>query len=232
MKAKLCSAICNVNFVSSGEGTRVIVCGQKVAFSTLSTEVDNDNPGGSIVGKSSRPSIGLNAENVEGCLSEMGEVSVAFSERLDNCRKEMNLVNSPLVDQSSLSYEYLMHKTSCKTNTFVSNIPPKTPVITNSNYMEKECQTTVDEFNHSLNSQKIYVHHCICQQGYTAIENIKSKISGLQSSVDSFETSLGDLDSILFSYSKAADLNKKYLAEITEYKDIFHALNSSLLQSR
>ena len=217
MKAKLCSAICNVNFVSSGEGTRVIVSGQKVAFPTLSSEVDNDNPGAAIAGKSSGPSIGLNAGNFEGCLSEMGEVSVAVCERLDNCRKEMNLVNSPLVDQYSLSYEYLMHKTSCKTNTFVSNIPPK---------------TTVDKFNHSLNSQKIYVHHCICQQGYTAIENIKSKISGLQSSVDSFETSLGDLDSILFSYGKAADLNKKYLAEITEYKDIFHALNSSLLQSR
>ena len=29
IKAKLCSAICNVNFVTSGEGTRVIVSGQK-----------------------------------------------------------------------------------------------------------------------------------------------------------------------------------------------------------
>ena len=201
MKAKLCSAICNVNFVSSGEGTRVIVSGQKVAFPTLSSEEDNDNPGAAIVGKSSGPSIGLNAENVEGCLSKMGKVSLAVSERLDNCRKEMNLVNSPLVDQSPLSYEYLMHKTSCKTNTFVSNIPPKTPIITKSNYMEKACQTTVDKFNHSLNSQKTYAHHCTSQQGYTAIENIKSKISGLQSSVDSFETSLGNLDSISFSYS-------------------------------
>ena len=102
-----------------------------------------------------------------------------------------------------------MHKTSCETDTLVSNTP-KTPIITNSNYMEKACQTTVDEFNYSLNSQKTYVHHCICQQGYTAIENIKSKISDLQSSVDSFETSLGDLDSILFSYNKAADLNEKW----------------------
>ena len=111
-----------------------------------------------------------------------------------------------------------MHKISCETNTFVSNTP-KTPIITNSNYMEKACQTTVDEFNYSLNSQKTYVHHCICQQGYTAIENIKSKISDLQSSVDSFEASLGDLDSVFFSYNKAADLNEKYLAEITEYKN-------------
>ena len=65
------------------------------------------------------------------------------------------------MDQSPLSYEYLMHKISCETNTFVSNIPPKTPIITNSNYMEKACQATVDKFNHSLNSQKTYVHHCI-----------------------------------------------------------------------
>ena len=61
----------------------------------------------------------------------MREVSVAVSERLDHCTKEMNLVNSPLVDQSPLSYEYLMHKTSCETNTFVSNIPPKTPINNN-----------------------------------------------------------------------------------------------------
>ena len=140
----------------------------------------------------------------------------------------MNLVNSPLVDQSPLLYEYLMHKTSCGTNTFVSNISPKTPIITDSNYMEKACQTTVDEFNYSLNSHKTYVHHCICQQGYIAIENIKSKISDLQSSVDSFETSLGDLDSILFSYNKAADLNEKYLAEITEYKNHISCLKQQL----
>ena len=153
---------------------------------------------------------------------------MAVSERPDDCRKEMNLVNSPLVDKSPLSYEYLMHKTSCETNTFVSNTP-QTPIITNSNYMEKACQTTVDEFNYSLNSQKTYVHHCICQQGYTAIENIKSKISDLiQSSVDSFETSLGDLDSILFSYNKAADLNEKYLAEITEYKNHISCLKQQL----
>ena len=120
-----------------------------------------------------------------------------------------------------------MHKTSCETNTFVSNTP-KTPIITNSNYMEKACRTTVDEFNYFLNSQKTYVHHCICQQGYTAIENIKSKISDLQSSVDSFETSLGDLDSILFSYNKAADLNEKYLAEITEYKNHISCLKQQL----
>ena len=31
--------------------------------------------------------------------------------------------------------------------------------------MEKACETTVDEFNYFLNSQKTYVHHCICQQG-------------------------------------------------------------------
>ena len=130
IKTKLCSAICNVNFVLSGEGTRIIVSGQKDASPALSTETDNSNPGAAIVGKSSRPSIGLNARNVVGCLSEMGGVSVAVSERLDNCRKEMNLVNSPLVCQSPLSYEYLMHKTSCKTNTFVSNTP-KTPIITN-----------------------------------------------------------------------------------------------------
>ena len=98
IKAKLCSAICNVNFVSSGEGTRVIVSGQKDVSPTLPTEADNCNPAGvAIVGKSSRPSIGLNAGNVEGCLSKMGEVSVAVSERLDNCRKEINLVNSLLV---------------------------------------------------------------------------------------------------------------------------------------
>ena len=157
----------------------------------------------------------------------MEEVSVAVSERLDNCRKEMTLVNSPLVDQSALSYEYLIYKTSCETNTFVSNTP-KTPIITNSNYMEKACQTTVDEFNYSLNSQKTYVHHCMCQQGYTAIENIKGKISDLQSSVGSLETSLGDLDSILFSYNKAADLNEKYLAEITEYKNHISCLKQQL----
>ena len=97
IKAKLCSAICNVNFVSLGEGTRVVVSGQKDASPTLPTEADNCNPGAAIVGKSSRPSSDLNAVNVEGCLSEMGEVSVAVSERLDNCRKEINLVNSPLV---------------------------------------------------------------------------------------------------------------------------------------
>ena len=94
--------------------------------------------------------------------------------------------------------------------------------------MEKACQTTVDEFNYSLNSQKTYVHHSICQQGYTAIEKIKSKISDLQSSVDSFETSLGDLDSILFSYNKAADLNEKYLAKITEYKNHISCLKQQL----
>ena len=46
-----------------------------------------------------------------------------------------------------------MHKTSCETNAFVSNTP-KTPIITNSNYMEKACQTTVDEFNYSLTRKK------------------------------------------------------------------------------
>ena len=100
MKAKLCSAICNVNFVSSGEGTCVIVSGQKDASLTLSTEVDKSR--GKIV-------IGLDAGNVEGCLSEMGEVSVAVSKRLDNCRKEMNLVNSPLVDKSPLSVKFLIY---------------------------------------------------------------------------------------------------------------------------
>ena len=83
-----------MNFVSSGEGTRVIVSGKKDASPTLPTDADNCNPGAAIVGRSSRPSIDLNAGNVEGCLTEMGEVSVAGSERLDNCRKEINLVNS------------------------------------------------------------------------------------------------------------------------------------------
>ena len=216
-----------MNFVSSGEGTRAIVSGLKDASPTLSTEADNSNLDAAIVGESSRSSIGLNAGNVEACLSEMGEVSVAVGERPYNCREEMNLVNSPLVDQSPLSYEYLMHKTSCETDTLVSNTS-KTLIITNSNYIEKACQTTVDEINYSLNSQKTYVHHCICQQGYAAIENIKSKISDLQSSVDSFETSLGDLDSILFLYNKAADLNEKYLAEITEYKNHISSLKQQL----
>ena len=62
IKAKSCSAICNVNFVSSGEGTRVIVNGKKDASPTLSTEADNYNPGAAIAGKSSRPSIGLQAD--------------------------------------------------------------------------------------------------------------------------------------------------------------------------
>ena len=72
------------------------------------------------------------------------------------------------------------------------------------------------------------VNTTICQQGYTTIENIKSKISDLQSSVDSLETSLGDLDSILFSYNKAADFNEKYLAEITEYKNHISCLKQQL----
>ena len=120
-----------------------------------------------------------------------------------------------------------MHKTSCETNTFVSNISPKTPIITNSNYMEKASQTTVDEFNYSF-AKNLRTPLYICQQGYTAIESIKSKISDLQLSVDSFETSLGDLDSILFSYNKAADLNEKYLAEITEYKNHISCLRQQL----
>ena len=86
----------------------------------------------------------------------------------------------------------------------------------------------VDEFNHALNSHNNNAHQCICQQGYTAIETIKSKISEVQSSVDAFETSLGDLDSILFSYNKAADLNEKYLVEITEYKNRISCLEQQL----
>ena len=168
---------------------RVIVSGQRDASPALSAEVDNSNPDAATVGGSSGPSIGVNVGNVEVCLSEMGEVSVAVSERPCNCREGMDLVNCPLVDQSPLSYEYLMYGTSCGTGTFVLNTP-KTPIITNSNYMEKACQTTIAEFSYCLNSQKTYVHHCICQQGCTAIENIKSKISDLQSSVDSFETFL------------------------------------------
>ena len=61
-----------------------------------------------------------------------------------------------------------------------------------------------------------------------AIENIKSKISDLQLFVDSFEISLGDLDSTLFSYNKAADLNEKYLAEITEYRNHISCLEQQL----
>ena len=95
IKAKLCSVIRNVNFVSSGEGTHAIVSGEKDASPTLSTEADNSNLDAAIVEESSRPSIGLNAGNVEACLSEMGEVSVVVSERPYNCRKERNLVNSP-----------------------------------------------------------------------------------------------------------------------------------------
>ncbi len=86
----------------------------------------------------------------------------------------------------------------------------------------------VDESNHALNSHNNNAHQCICQQGYTAIESIKSKISEVQSSVDAFETSLGDLDSILFSYNKAANLNEKYLVEITEYKNHISCLEQQL----
>ena len=39
---------------------------------------------------------------------------------------------------------------------------------------------------------------------------------------------MGDLDSILFSYNKAADLNEKYLAEITEYKNHISCLKQQL----
>ena len=112
----------------------------------------------------------------------------------------MNWVNSPSVDQP-LSYQYLMHKTFCETKTFVSNIPPITPIFTNSNYVEKACQTTVDEFNHFFKLAKTYVHHWICQQGYNAIENIKSKICDLQSSVD-FETSWKILTRYYFRTTK------------------------------
>ena len=123
-----------MNFASSVEGTRVIVNGHKDATTTF-TEVDSDNLGTVIAEKTPRPSVGLNTRNVEGCLSEIGEVSIAVGQ-LDNCRNEINLVDSPLVDQPPLSYEY---HTSCETNTFVPNIPPKTP-ITNSNYTEKHAR--------------------------------------------------------------------------------------------
>ena len=39
---------------------------------------------------------------------------------------------------------------------------------------------------------------------------------------------MGDLDSILFSYNKAADLNEKYSAEITEYKNHISCLKQQL----
>ncbi len=164
----------------------------------------------------------------ESYLSEMGEISVEVGEQLDNRSNEIMSAISPclFLDKSPLSFEYQKSKISRETNTFVSKIPPNT--ITNSNYSNKVCQTMVDESNHALNSHNNNAHQCICQQGYTATESIRSKISEVQSSVDAFETSLGDLDSILFSYNKAADLNEKYLVEITEYNNHISCLEQQL----
>ncbi len=234
IKARLCSAICNANFVSSGERTRVIVNGQQVTSPTAldvddpSTEMDSDRSGAVIASEVPRPGDDLCSATTESCLGEMGEISVEVGEQLDNRSDEIMSATSPglFLNKSALSFEYQKSQTSHETNTFVSKIPLKT--ITNSNYSNKVCQTMVDEFNHALNSHNNNAHQCICQQGYTAIETIKSKISEVQSSVDAFETSLGDLDSILFSYNKAADLNEKYLVEITEYKNRISCLEQQL----
>ena len=234
IKARLCSAICNANFVSSGERTRVIVNGQQVTSPTAldvddpSTEMDSDRSGAVIASEVPRPGDDLCSATTESCLGEMGEISVEVGEQLDNRSDEIMSATSPglFLNKSALSFEYQKSQTSHETNTFVSKIPLKT--ITNSNYSNKVCQTMVDEFNHALNSHNNNAHQCICQQGYTAIETIKSKISAVQSSVDAFETSLGDLDSILFSYNKAADLNEKYLVEITEYKNRISCLEQQL----
>ncbi len=90
IKAKLCSAICNANFVSSGERTRVIVNGQQVTSPTTldlddpSTKMDSDKSGAVIARKVPRPGDDLYSATTESCLSEMGEISVEVGEQLDN----------------------------------------------------------------------------------------------------------------------------------------------------
>ena len=107
----------------------------------------------------------------------MGQISVEVVEQLNNRSNEIMSAISPslFLDKSPLSFEYQKSKTSRETNTFVSKIPSKT--ITNSNYSNKICQTMVDDTNHALDSHNNNTHQCICQQGYTAIESSKSKIS-------------------------------------------------------
>ena len=67
------------------------------------------------------------------------------------------------------------------------------------------------------------VHSCSCQQFATELVSLKYKISNLQTTIFSFETTLKDHDTILSLYNRSSDLNEKYLREISESKQ--HIIN-------
>ena len=73
---------------------------------------------------------------------------------------------------------------------------------------------------------------CACRQASRDIESLKSIISKLQSSVDSFEIILKDHDSVLSMYNRSADLNEKYLKEINESKQHILYLEQKLLETK
>ena len=67
------------------------------------------------------------------------------------------------------------------------------------------------------------VHSCSCQQFATELVSLKYKISNLQTTIFSFETTLKNHDTILSLYNRSSDLNEKYLREISESKQ--HIIN-------
>ncbi|CAB4034407.1 Hypothetical predicted protein, partial [Paramuricea clavata] len=73
--------------------------------------------------------------------------------------------------------------------------------------------------------------NCACSQSSKDIEILKSTITKLQSSIDSFEIILKDHDSVLSMYNRAADMNDKYLKEINESKQHIVYLEQKLLET-
>ncbi|CAB3985758.1 Hypothetical predicted protein [Paramuricea clavata] len=67
------------------------------------------------------------------------------------------------------------------------------------------------------------VHSCSCQKFATELVSLKYKMSNLQTSIFSFETTLKDHDTILSLYNRSSDLNEKYLREISKSKQ--HIIN-------
>ena len=70
---------------------------------------------------------------------------------------------------------------------------------------------------------------CLCQNQLTnEVNGLKTKISNLQISINSFETTSKDHDSILYLYGKSTDLNEQYQREIAENKRYINILEQKL----
>ena len=135
-------------------------------------------------------------------------------------------INRDLTSESAGIFK--VHETVCddSTNDVTKHI---SVCIVESPTSSKKMSEKLQSLSDSKTTYKDRYHGCLCQNQLTnEVNGLKKTISHLQSTINSFETTLKDHDSILYLYTNSTDLNKQYQREIAENKKYINILEQKL----